>query len=168
METGPDKGKTSLRRKNGALRSRITRHSDGGKGKTQAGAGLCWKCGASLGELDAISREAERELGDFKFPDLGELKWPELKLPDFEFPEIDLSGVLEPLPHYSGPVIAEVGEPGAVKCSRCRGAVRVAEAEGGRYAVHSAGAPVCEACAGSLPGGAGVVRVFAGLFPKIR
>lgn len=164
METGPDKGKTSLRRKNGALGSRITRHSDGGKGKTQAGAGLCWKCGASLGELDAISREAERKLEDFKCPEL-DFKMPELEMPDFKFPDFDLSGVLEPLPHYSGPVIAEVGAPGAVKCSRCRGAVRVAEA-GGRFSVHSAGAPVCEACAGSLPGGAGVVRVFAGLFPK--
>ena len=70
------------------------------------------------------------------------------------------------MPHYSGPVIAEVGAPGPVKCSRCRGAVRVAEVEGARFAVHSAGAPVCEACAGSLPGGAGVVRVFAGVFPK--
>ncbi len=166
METGPDKGKTSLRRKNGALGSRITRHSDGGKGKTRAGAGVCWKCGASLEELDVISREAERELEGFTFPAV-DFKLPEFKVPDFKFPDLDLSVALEPLPHYSGPVIAEVGAPGEVKCSRCRGAVRVAEAEGaGRYALHSAGAPVCVRCAGSLPGGAGVVRVFSGIIPK--
>lgn len=167
METGPDKGKTSLRRKNGALGSRINDNLRRGKGKTQAAPGVCAKCGAPIpSELDAISREAERELEGFTFPEV-DFKLPELKMPDFKFPEVDLSGVLGPLPHYSGPVIAEVGAPGEVKCSRCRGAVRVAEAGGaGRYAVHSAGAPVCEGCAGSLPGGAGVVRVFAGLFPK--
>lgn len=171
MKSGPEAEKPRLRRKNGPPRCDMGRKSDGGKGKTRAAPRVCAKCGAPIpSELDEIAREAGRGLDtfslpepDFKFP---EVKWPEL--PKFDIPELDLSGVLEPLPHYSGPVWAEVVAPGPVKCRKCGGAVRVAEVGGGRFAVQSAGAPVCEACAVGLPGGAALVRALAGVFPKER
>ena len=164
MRTGPEGEKSRLRRKKEPLGCAIKGNLRRGKGKTRAGARVCPKCGAPLpDELEAISRDAERELGEFKFPALDfsfpalDFKAPEL---DFKFPEVVLPG------DYSGPVLAEVKARGAVKCGKCGGAVRVAEAGGGRFAVHSAGAPVCAECAGSLPGGAVLAGVLAGVFPK--
>lgn len=169
VKTAPEGEKARLRRENEPLGYAIKGNLRRGKGKTRAGARVCPRCGASLpDELEAISREAERELGEFKFPAL-DFKVPEFdfkasefdfKASEFTFPEVVLPG------EYSGPVLAEVRTRGAVKCGKCGGAVRVAEVGGRRFAVQSAGAPVCAECAGSLPGGAALAGVLAGVFPK--